>query len=304
MASSGKIFAQKSNPEVVVLVLGTAQDGGLPQLGCYCPNCQRARMDPRFARLISSLAVLDLKSQQLFFIDATPDIRAQLSLAHRRMEMSFSGRNNPPTGIVLTHAHIGHYTGLIHFGYEAMSAQKIPVYCTVNMAAYLKTNGPWDQLVKLENVKIQTFSEQQEIRLSPRIAFIPFLVPHRNEYTDTIGLIIKGPNKKLLYIPDIHNWQAWDTPIAEVTKKVEFALLDGTFFSPQDLPNRNLKEIGHPFILDSMGTLQTVIKTNKIRIYFTHLNHNNPALDPESKARQEIHDRGFHLAKEGMEFSL
>jgi pyrroloquinoline quinone biosynthesis protein B len=289
---------------VLVQFLGTAQDGGIPQLGCYCPNCLRAREDARFSRLISSLALIDLEEKKYFILDATPDIRLQSDSARDQLGAEKRGRRNAPHAILLTHAHIGHYTGLMFFGYEAMSTQGLPVYCTSRMGRFLSDNGPWSQLVRLENISLNILHPGKEFSLTSRISLTPFEVPHRNEYSDTVGFIISGEKKRLLYIPDIQSWKAWNRSIVEETEKVDIALLDGTFYSPDELPGRDMSQIGHPPIQISLKILEEVAKKGKTHIFFTHLNHSNLALDPEGDARKEIKDKGFQLASDGEEFFL
>lgn len=300
-----KVQAKKPDQTgVLIQVLGTAQDGGIPQIGCYCPNCLRAREDARFSRLISSLGLIDLEEKKYFILDTTPDIRLQSDALRDRLGTKKQGRRNAPHTILLSHAHIGHYTGLMFFGYEAMSTQNLPVYCTSRMGRFLSDNGPWSQLVRLENISLRTLHPGKEFSLTSRISLTPLEVPHRNEYSDTVGFRISGEKKKLLYITDIQSWKAWNRSIVEETEKVDIALLDGTFYSSEELPDRDMSQIGHPLIQTSLKTLEEVAKKGKTHIYFTHLNHTNLALDPEGDARKEITDKGFHLASDGEEFFL
>jgi len=304
-ASSRSPFQEPSEGgDVIVKVLGTAQDAGIPHIGCYCPNCERARKNPAFARLRPSIAVLDMKDKKAFIVDASPDIGRQFDMVHERMGYDPAAGINIPTGILLTHAHIGHYTGLMDYGYEGLNATKIPVYCTSRMARFLEDNGPWSQLVRLENISFQIIGADEKISLTGRISFASLIVPHRDEYSDTVGFIIAGLKKKLLYIPDIRNWEAWNRSIQKEVGKVDYSILDGTFYSPDELPGRDLSKIGHPFILDSMNILASAAKSGKSRIDFTHLNHSNRALDPDGPEQKEIMDRGFHLAMDGMEILL
>ncbi|MBA7607224.1 Coenzyme PQQ synthesis protein B [subsurface metagenome] len=289
---------------VLAQVLGTAQDGGIPQIGCYCRNCLRAREDARFTRLVSSIALIDFIEKKYFILDATPDIRLQSDRALARLGIDKGGRKNAPDAILLTHAHIGHYTGLMFFGYEAMSTQNLPVHCTSRMGRFLSDNGPWSQLISLENISLRTLHPGKELSLTSRISLTPFLVPHRNEYSDTIGFRISGEKKKLLYIPDIQSWKAWNRSIVEEAEKVDIALLDGTFYNPEELPGRDLSKIGHPLIQTSLKTLGKVAQKGQTQICFIHLNHTNLALDPEGEARKEITNRDFRLASDGEEFSL
>ncbi len=180
----------KQETDVLVLVLGTAQDGGFPHAGCYCESCVKARKDKQFARLITSLAILDLKEKKFFLLDATPDIRIQLDMAFKRLSADKQPARKSPHGVILTHAHIGHYTGLMFFGHEALSTYKLPVYCTSQMKGFLAKNGPWSQLVSLENISFRLLSPGKEFSLTSQISLFPLLVPHRDEYSDTLGFII------------------------------------------------------------------------------------------------------------------
>ncbi len=289
---------------VLIKVLGTAQDGGLPQIGCYCDNCRRARADAGFSRKVACLGIFDLDRRSLFLVDATPDLRLQLDTALKRLRGEASGRRIQPDGLILTHAHIGHYTGLMFFGYEAMSAAGLSVHCSARMAEFLRRNGPWSQLMRRENIKLHPWDSGLSVSLTANVSVLPFPVPHRDEYSDTFGLWIKGPEKKLLYIPDIQNWTAWDRSLTAEVARADTALLDGTFFSPQELPGRDLSEIGHPFIRDTMRLLDASDEAPHPRVFFTHLNHSNPAADSSSAAHREILKRGFAVLSEGMEFFL
>ncbi len=288
----------------MIKVLGTAQDAGFPQIGCYCQNCLLARKSPELARLVTSLALCDLKEKKYYLLDATPDIKAQTHAIHTRLDLPLEGGKNTPEGIILTHAHLGHYTGLMFYGYESLSAYRLPVLCSLEMANFLAHNGPWSQLIQLENITLVSPPLEKSYALTSQIQVTPFNVPHRNEYSNTWGVIISGKNKKLLYIPDIQSWEVWEKSIAAEVKKADIALLDGTFFSSDELPERNQSKIGHPLLSASMQILQETVKEGGCKVYFTHLNHTNPTLNPEGEAIRKVKDRGFNLAEEGMEFFL
>ena len=294
----------KEESDVLVKVLGTAQDGGIPHLGCRCPNCERARQDPREARLVASLAVVERVDRKLFLIDATPDIRLQLDSALRIFGPAPADLKETLAGVVLTHAHIGHYTGLMFFGYESASTKGLPVYGSPRLRDFLAANGPWSQLVRLENIVLKTVTAGERLTLTERLSILPFKVPHREEFSDTFGFAVRGPRKTLLYIPDIKSWEAWDRPIADEIERTDFALLDGTFFSPTELPGREVSAIGHPPIRDSLRILSGLSPEKRGRVFFTHLNHSNLALDPAGTERKEVERGGFHLAAEGQEFFI
>jgi pyrroloquinoline quinone biosynthesis protein B len=172
------------------------------------------------------------------------------------------------------------------------------------MIDFLAKNGPWSQLVQQKNIAPITVRTENRLSLTSHISISAFQVPHRDEYTDTLGFKILGPKRSVLYIPDIKNWKSWDRSIVEELQNVDIALLDGTFYSAEELPSRDLSSIGHPFIVDSMSLLENTVQEGKTQIYFTHLNHSNLALDLEGDARQSMKERSFALAEEGMEFWL
>ena len=310
--SSGKdVFSLDSAPgqstsgsNILVTVLGTAQDGGIPQIGCYCTHCQMARKDPRLSRLISSLGILDLKNNYASIIDTTPDLRLQYDMIHKRLRRKKTGKKNIPDSILLTHAHIGHYPGLMFYGYESLSTQNLPVYCSGSMGEFLSSNGPWDQLVRLKNISLHIVKPDEKISLFENISVIPFHVPHRDEHTDTLGFKIVGPEKNLLYIPDIQSWNEWNRSIKEEVEQTDIAILDGTFFSPEELPGRDLTKIGHPFITTSLNILKDTVHSERNKVFFTHLNHTNLALNPEGMERGTILEAGCGIVSEGMEFFI
>ena len=85
---------------------------------------------------------------------------------------------------------------------------------------------------------------------------------------------------------------------------VDVALLDATFYSGDELPGRDLSKIGHPLVVDSMDRLQSRVDAGSLQVFFVHLNHSNPALDPASPARAAITRRGFGVAHAGLELAL
>jgi pyrroloquinoline quinone biosynthesis protein B len=287
-----------------LLVLGTAQDGGLPHAGCACPNCEAARQDPERVRRIASLA-LRLGDGRVFLIDATPDIREQLD-ALRALEPAPPAAVDraPVDGLFLTHAHLGHYTGLAFFGFESMHTNRLPVFCTPRMADYLEVNGPWSQLVRLENIVVQRVEPGSIVKLSEDLAVRLITVPHRDEYSDTVGVQIFGPQTTVLYVPDTDGWQTWDPGLLETLDGVDWALLDATFYSLDELPGRDLSDVPHPLVTQTMDLLEPLVRDGRLRVAFTHLNHSNPAVVPDGPERAAIEARGFTVLEDGQRIPL
>jgi pyrroloquinoline quinone biosynthesis protein B len=208
-----------------------------------------------------------------------------------------NSENELPDGIFLTHAHIGHYTGLMYLGKEATNADRIPVYTMPRMKDFLENNGPWSQLVTNNNIDLVLLENNLKLEITPNVAVIPFRVPHRDEYSETVGYKIIGPNKTALFIPDIDKWEMWDTDISEAISQVDYAFLDATFFDGEEINSRDISEIPHPFIIESMYRFQDLPTSEKNKIYFIHFNHTNPMLDRESEAYQTVLKNGFNVAR-------
>lgn len=284
-------------------MLGIAQDGGLPHVACDCPRCAAARADATRASSVASLGVI--VGPKPWVIDASPDLPAQLdALADVRPAGQGRVDRAPLAGILLTHAHMGHYLGLAHLGFEATSARSIPIHASARMVAFLEGNAPWDQLVALDNIALQVATSGGAIELGDGVRATPLLVPHRGEYTDTFGWYVTGARARVLYIPDTDPWRQWTTPLDEALAGVDLLLVDGTFYSADELPGRDVAEIGHPLVVDTMDTLADRVASGQLAVWFIHLNHSNPALDPDSPERAAIEDRGFRVAAVGDEFAI
>ncbi|HMB89363.1 MAG TPA: MBL fold metallo-hydrolase, partial [Rhodothermales bacterium] len=254
--------------------------------------------DPAFRQHVVSLALIDPTTSQRWLFEATPDFREQL---HRLDEIAPVADTPGLDGIFLTHAHMGHYTGLMYLGHESMGARGVPVYAMPRMADYLRTNGPWSQLVRYENIALQPLIDGEPVRLNERLTVTPFLVPHRQEFSEVVGYRIDGPNQSVLFIPDIDSWTEWDaegTRIEDLIAQMDVAYLDATFYANGEIPGRDMSTFPHPFITHSMERFRDLPADERAKIRFIHLNHTNPALRPDSEARRAIEADGFRVAKE------
>ncbi len=298
LAVQGQVSTDTATPFVVVL--GIAQDAGYPQANCQKTCCQPAWEQPHLRRMVSCIAVVDPASGQFWMLDATPDFPEQLHLA----EHLLPGRQLNLAGIFLTHAHIGHYTGLIHLGREVMGAAAMPVYAMPRMEVFLKNNGPWSQLVALKNIEIRHLRADSVLVLNDRIKITPLLVPHRDEFSETVGFKIEGPGRSLLFLPDIDKWERWERDINTVVGEVDYALLDGSFYENGEIPGRDMSEIPHPFIEESLARFGKLPAMHRAKIRFIHFNHTNPVLRANSVAALNVLGLGFGLAEQGERFGL
>ncbi len=285
--------------DVILKVLGTIQDGGIPHMGCNKVCCLKYFKNNTFRVGVSSLGISNLKNETNYLIDATPNINHQLK--------ALIGTSNPSeklNGIFLTHAHMGHYSGLLNFGREAMNSKNIPLYLMPRFYSFIQDNGPWNQLVKLENVMLKRIYDREKITLESNLSITPIQVPHRDEYSETVGFLIEGNTKSALYIPDIDKWEKWNNSIVELIKNVDYAFLDGTFYDEKEVNNRDISEIPHPFIIESLKLFNPLDKSEKNKIYFIHLNHTNPLLNSDSSEYNRVIREGFNVADPNMEFFL
>ena len=297
MGSGKTIFMEKNNKSPFIIVLGIAQDAGVPQSGCNKSCCKSAWDDLSLRKFPTSLGIVDPETNQRWLIDITPDFKFQFNILNK---VSLT-RNQSQIldGIFFTHGHIGHFTGLILFEKAAMNTNNIQVFAMPKMKKLLTDNFPWKSLVHHKNIKINTLTHRIEVKLNKRLSLLPFLVPHRSEYSETVGYIIKGSNKKILFIPDIDDWELFDK-IDKIIKNVDVAFFDGTFFDANELPGRDITKVPHPFICDSIKRFSKLPLEGRKKIYFIHLNHTNQALNKFSKEYKLIIENGYNVAQEKM----
>tara|TARA_R110001606_G_scaffold379966_2_gene540246 strand:- start:5382 stop:6335 length:954 start_codon:yes stop_codon:yes gene_type:complete len=286
-------------PQQYITVLGIAQDGGYPHIGCQKECCINYYNRTSKRKSVVSLGLVDLKNKQKWLFEATPNMHTQLA----DLEQNHLKNDKIIDGVFLTHAHIGHYTGLMYFGREALGEKGTKVYAMPKMKSFLKKNGPWSQLVSLQNIALQKLQKDSTIVLNNNLKVTPFLVPHRDEFSETVGYKIEGTNKTALFIPDIDKWYKWKKNIIEEVKKVDYAFLDASFLKDGEI-SRPMSEIPHPFTSETVALFKNESLTTKNKVIFIHFNHTNPTLQENSKERKEIEKLGFRFASEGNNYEL
>ncbi|WP_416866338.1 MAG: MBL fold metallo-hydrolase [Imperialibacter sp.] len=285
-------------PDQYVIVLGVAQDAGYPQAGCTKQCCLRYYNGEHEAQRVVSLGIVDQAVGKVWMIEATPDFKSQWHDLNEKAGLNKS----VPDGIFLTHAHVGHYTGLLELGREIMGAANVPVYGMPVMRSYLTENGPWSQLVALENISLRKLAADSTIRLSPDVSITPFVVPHRDEFSETVGYKIASANKSIIFIPDIDKWSKWDRSIRELVASADVAFLDATFFRNGEI-DRDMSEVPHPFVEESMALFEDLPEGERSKVHFIHFNHTNPLIW-SNKEQENVKNSGFSISKEGDIFDL
>ena len=288
------IFAQTE----YIYILGNVQDAGLPHIGCQHKFCKEkfSEFEEYFT---TSIAVVDPVEKKYILFEASPDIPYQLNYLEKEIFNEFL----LPESIFITHAHIGHYTGLMYFGREALGAKNLIIKVLPKMSNFLKTNGPWSQLVDINNIKIQNLSFGSKTNELRNITVTPIQVPHRDEYSETAGFIIEGRNKKALFIPDIDKWEKWDKNLKQLVYEFDYLLLDATFYDSKEI-NRDISEIPHPLVTETINLLDDLSPEHKNKVYFIHMNHTNLMLDPSSELTKLVVNKGFNITRLGLKLSL
>jgi pyrroloquinoline quinone biosynthesis protein B len=286
-----KSAAKPDFPQQFIVVLGIAQDAGYPQPYCGKACCEAVAKGKEKRRHVTCLGIVDKETQQVFMLEATPDFTEQEHILRGYLD----DKTQPISGILVTHAHIGHYTGLMYLGREAIGAKETPVFAMPKMKTFLENNAPWSQLVSLKNIKIKPLTADSTVFLTKNIRIKPIIVPHRDEFSETVGFVIENKNKRILFIPDIDKWSKWQRDIVAEVGKVDLALLDATFYQNGEIP-RDMSEVPHPFISETMELFKN--SKDKSKIKFIHFNHTNPVLR-QTKEREAVLKQGFGVCTEG-----
>ena len=281
-----------------IYILGNVQDAGLPHIGCQHKFCKE-KFNEFEEYFTTSIAVVDPLERKYILFEATPDLPYQLNYLEKEIFNEFL----LPESIYITHAHIGHYTGLMYFGREALGAKNIMVKVLPKMGDFLKTNGPWNQLVDINNIQIQNLNFGLNTNELRNITVTPIQVPHRDEYSETAGFIIEGRNKKALFIPDIDKWEKWNKNLKQLVYEFDYLLLDSTFYDSDEI-NRDISEIPHPLVIETINLLDDLSREQKDKIYFIHMNHTNLMLNPSSELTKLVKDKGFNITRLGLKLFL
>jgi pyrroloquinoline quinone biosynthesis protein B len=291
------VFSQNNNSPFIY-VLGNVQDAGLPHIGCDEKICINA-FNEKKQYYVTSLALVDTENKEYSLFDVTPDISDQLRLISNDIFSEFL----LPKDIFITHAHIGHYAGLMYFGREALGSKGVKVNVLPRMYDFISLNGPWSQLVSLKNIALNKINFRDNIEIKPNLSVVPIEVPHRDEFSETAAFLILGPNKTALFLPDIDKWDKWSMNIVEMLSNVDYAFIDATFYSNTEI-NRNIEEIPHPLVKETMDLLSDLPYEQRNKVYFIHMNHTNQMLDINSYISKNILKKGFNIARLGQKFDL
>lgn len=291
---------------VKATLLGIAQDAGRPQAGCVRPCCADSHLDPSLVRHPVSLGVVGVDHSTHLF-EATRALAWQFECWH-----DADPEEGPLDTLWITHAHLGHVDGIGLFGREAIAASGLPLHCSSVFAELLQRTPAW--ALMLEQGILSPCSFESGVVISPTeqcgFTVTPLKVPHRAELSDMHAMQITGPRRTLLFLPDHDAWSetlesmgASDIRTWFQNLEVDIILIDGTFWSADELHHRDQGTVPHPPVretIESLGPRQE----GDPRMVFIHLNHTNPLHDEESPEAQMVEQMGWEIGFEGMTIEL
>lgn len=300
---------------MIVTVLGSGANGGVPQWDCCCPNCTRARLDPGLARTRSSVAV-SLDGGQHVLLDATPDLKFQLERVGLvpRQDEAVNGRESRIDSVLVTHGHGDHTVGIAEF--STGKSFEIPVYGPADLIEFLFGDsgegsyfGDLGRLAR-NYVVPQALEEGEELELLGGLRVVGFEVDHTDRLPDgscfpskTYGYELEADGMRFIYTPDI---RAISDELTVRLEGADLYILDATFYWDDELDRisglpKTSYELGHVPVEDSIDTLSDV---GVGMVVYTHLNHTNPLLDPDQPMAAILRDVGFEVAYDGMVIEL
>jgi pyrroloquinoline quinone biosynthesis protein B len=307
-----------------VKVLGSAAGGGFPQWNCGCANCARlrtGRLKGR-ARTQTQLAISPAGGVW-FLVGASPDLRQQLT-ADLDLAPPAGSRSTPIRAVLLTSADVDSALGLLHL----REFQPFRVYSTSAVARVLNEENnlfralersrprvqweslPLDQPIPIFEPAADSQAGPLTCRALPLDGKFPDYMSDRlrrslPEKEAVIGLEFEQNGKRLFYAPGLPDTNDWKSRVGQTN----VALLDGSFWTDDELIKIRLagstaRQMGHLPLSGENGLLDQLKSARDIRRILIHINNTNPALDEDSDAAHALHDAGYEIAYDGMEFTL
>lgn len=306
-----------------VVVLGAAAGGGVPQWNCGCSVCETARRDRPELRSTQTSIAVSVDDRNWFLINASPDLRQQISDTRQLWPRRGELRHSPIAGVVLTNGEVDAVAGLL----SLREGSPFTVYAHARVLAILKSNSIFNVLseknVRRQPIEIGTPFEPALPDGSPSgLVIEPFAVAGKgawylegethpggeDEDGDTLGLRIaeKSGDKHLFFIAAC----ARVTPdLRQRITGAPLVLFDGTVWHDDELIAAGLgtktgQRMGHIAMSGAEGAIEALAQAEIGNKIFLHINNSNPALLPKSPERRYLESAGWQIAADGMEMTL
>jgi pyrroloquinoline quinone biosynthesis protein B len=305
-----------------IVVLGAAAGGGVPQWNCGCPVCRAARNDPKLQRTQASIAV-STDARHWFLINASPDLRQQLTATPQLHPAAGHLRHSPVAGVILTNSEIDAIAGLL----SMREGSPFTIYAHPRVLAILKANSIFSVLsetnVRRQPVAIDEAFEPTLPDGSPsRLEVLPFAVAGKGAWYmegqahpagndgdgDTLGLRIADKTGSGYFYFLAACAGASDDLKQRITG-APLVFFDGTVWRDDELiaaglGNKTGQAMGHISMSGEDGAMAALAGLGIGRKMFLHINNSNPALLQDSAERKVLEHDGWQIPAEGMEIVL
>jgi pyrroloquinoline quinone biosynthesis protein B len=302
-----------------IVILGSAAGGGSPQWNCACKVCAlhwpgHWSGDKRVPRRTQSSIAVSVDGSNWTIINCSPDIREQIS-ANRILQPTFGLgiRQSPIASVVLTNGDLDHIGGLL----TLREKHRFSLWRSTKVARQLSENSVFSALdpalVTQHDIKANVaFAPLEGITM---VAFtVPGKVPLYREATeghgvsrsgDTVGLHISVGTKRVSYVPGCGDID--DVLLADLAQS-DLLLFDGTLWTDDEMITSGTGEktgrrMGHVPVSGADGSMAGLSSLKATRV-FIHMNNTNPLLIDDSDEQKIALQRGWTVARDGMEFTL
>ena len=291
---------------MILTVLGAAAGGGVPQWNCACRNCSLAR-EGHLPRMTQSSVAVSLNGTDWVVLNASPDIRAQLSLPRFAPQ---GLRGSPVKAVVVTNADVDHVAGLLSLregtGFDLWASAEThgvlaasPVFGVMSDVVVRRQMGLDAGFSPLPGLTVTPFAVPGKVALFLEDA----LGAGHRMGGQTVGLEIEGGGKRVFYIPGCAEVPDW---LLDRVAGADALFFDGTVFTDDEMIREGVgtktgARMGHVAVGGSGGSLERFSGGRIARKLLIHINNTNPILRPDSPERAEVSAAGWEVAQDGME---
>jgi pyrroloquinoline quinone biosynthesis protein B len=311
---------------MLIRILGSAAGGGFPQWNCACHNCVGLRAGTLKSKPRTQTQIAFSPIDGVWFlVGASPDLRAQILCTPELAPSTESPGHSPIGGVFLPSADVDAVMGLLHL----REFQNFFIFATPSAQRILRNENRIFNVLERGDPPVQWQPLSSNRRIGAHLCdnpgdaptFFYTAVPLGGYYPDyasddlrrsssndgaCVAFLLEQNNKKVFIAPTISGRTGeW----AKVASSADVALLDGTFWSDDELAttgrtNKTAREIGHLPLSGADGLLAQYPQDAKGRKILIHINNTNPILDENSAEHRTVLEAGFEIAYDGLTIEI